>query len=75
MVIFLIVVGYVKEVDYIIVMVMMMLGIGLNGFFELGFLVNFLDIVLVLVSVLLGVINMVVIVLGIISFILLGFIV
>lgn len=75
MVIFLIVVGYVKEVDYIIVMVMMMLGIGLNGFFELGFLVNFLDIVLVLVSVLLGVINMVVIVLGIISFILLGFVV
>ena len=75
MVIFPIAAGYVKEADHTTAMVMMTLGIGLNGFSESGFLVNPLDIAPALASVLLGVTNTAATVSGIISPTLSGFIV
>ena len=75
MVIFPIVTGYVEAADYTTAMVMMTLGIGLNGFSESGFLVNPLDIAPAFASVLLGVTNTVATLSGIISPTLSGFIV
>ena len=67
MVIFPIAAGYVTPSDHVTAMVMMTLGIGLNGFSETGFLVNHLDIAPAFASVLLGVTNTAATMSGIIS--------
>ena len=75
MIIFPIAAGFIKEADHTTAIMMMILGIGLNGFAESGFLVNPLDIAPALASVLLGVTNTAATLSGIISPTLSGFIV
>ena len=75
MIIFPIAAGYVTLTDYTTAIVLMTLGIGLNGFSEAGFLINHLDIAPAFASVLLGVTNTAGTMSGIISPTLTGFIV
>ena len=75
MIVFPIATGYVKSTDHTTAIIMMTLGIGLNGFAESGFLINHLDIAPAFASVLLGVTNTAGTMSGIISPILTGFIV
>ena len=67
MVIFPIAAGYVTPSDHVTAMVMMTLGISINGFSETGYLVNHLDIAPAFASVLLGVTNTAATMSGIIS--------
>ena len=75
MVVFPIAAGYVTASDHVTAMVLMTVGIGLNGFAETGFLVNHLDIAPAFASVLLGVSNIAGTMSGIISPTLTGIIV
>ena len=75
MIIFPIAAGYATLTDYTTAIVMMTLGIGLNGLSESGFLINHLDIAPAFASVLLGVTNTAGTMSGIISPTLTGFIV
>lgn len=75
MIFFPIAAGYVTSTDYTTAIMMMTLGIGLNGFAESGFLINHLDIAPAFASVLLGVTNTAGTMSGIISPTLTGFIV
>jgi len=75
MIVFPIAAGYVTSTDYTTAIMMMTLGIGLNGFAESGFLINHLDIAPAFASVLLGVTNTAGTLSGIISPTLTGFIV
>ena len=67
MVIFPIAAVYVPPSDHVTAMVMMTLGISINGFSETGYLVNHLDIAPAFASVLLGVTNTAATMSGIIS--------
>ena len=75
MIFFPIAAGYVTSTDYTTAIMMMTLGIGLNGFAESGFLINHLDIAPAFASVLLGITNTAGTMSGIISPTLTGFIV
>ena len=75
MIVFPIAAGYVTPTDHTTAILMMTLGIGLNGFAESGFLINHLDIAPAFASVLLGVTNTAGTMSGIISPTLTGFIV
>ena len=75
MIFFPIATGYVTSTDYTTAIMMMTLGIGLNGFAESGFLINHLDIAPAFASVLLGITNTAGTMSGIISPTLTGFIV
>ena len=75
MIVFPIAAGYVTSTDHTTAIIMMTLGVGLNGFSESGFLINHLDIAPAFASVLLGVTNTAGTMSGIISPTLTGFIV
>ena len=75
MVIFPVAAGYVTSSDHVIAIVIVTLGLGLNGFSESGFLVNHLDVAPAFASVLLGVTNTAATMSGIISPTLTGLIV
>lgn len=75
MIVFPIAAGYVTSTDYSTAIMVMTLGIGLNGFAESGFLINHLDIAPAFASVLLGITNTAGTMSGIISPTLTGFIV
>ena len=57
MIVFPISAGYVTSTDHTTAIIMMTLGVGLNGFADSGFLINHLDIAPAFASVLLGVTN------------------
>ena len=75
MIVFPIAAGYVTSTDHTTAIIMMTLGVGLNGFADSGFLINHLDIAPAFASVLLGVTNTAGTMSGIISPTLTGFIV
>ena len=75
MIVFPIAAGCVTSNDHTTAIIMITLGVGLNGFSESGFLINHLDIAPAFASVLLGVTNTAGTMSGIISPILTGFIV
>ena len=75
MIVFPIAAGYVASTDHTTAIIMMTLGVGLNGFADSGFLINHLDIAPAFASVLLGVTNTAGTMSGIISPTLTGFIV